>query len=361
MNTPDLDITMTVIQQRGGKELGSFDIKFEELLKKPNLRTTKNLEKGGELEFCVTLCGIEKGRSISNEQIAKLKKIQSSIPVRAVQDNKKKKFHWYNRSQQVILEKVDDPNYRSRSPSPISEKDLLTEPTKTGPTTPDRAQSSKSTNRRSSSKKKAKKTGKEHNQSTISGRTSLDVSSPRKHSSRRGSRRRRSKSTNSMTHSKTDEASSIISSNNANHKAKQKIRLTAHSGRGFKLRSRKFRKDDIPDVYLKIQVGDEDVWKTSVVKNDMTPAWYEAKIFFVEDCSKVIRVEVWDHNKGKLDPDTFYGSFEVLVSKFLMAGECLDMEIIDEDGDNTGMFITMQCDLEDFGFVNDILSRKSVW
>jgi Ca2+-dependent lipid-binding protein len=64
-------------------------------------------------------------------------------------------------------------------------------------------------------------------------------------------------------------------------------RITAVSGRGFKVESGGLRKD-VPDVYLKIKVGASPEWKTTVQQDNLSPKWNETGEFLLSDMDQIV-------------------------------------------------------------------------
>ena len=65
-------------------------------------------------------------------------------------------------------------------------------------------------------------------------------------------------------------------------------RITAKSGRGFVIEKRIGFKDDIPDVYLKVKLGNK-LWKTSVQKDNLSPIWNESADFLLSDLDQIVK------------------------------------------------------------------------
>jgi Ca2+-dependent lipid-binding protein len=121
-------------------------------------------------------------------------------------------------------------------------------------------------------------------------------------------------------------------------------RITCVRGRDFVTEKKTFGKHDIPDVYCKIKVGCEKVWKTSTVKDNLAPTWNEANDYLLCDNDQIVSIEAWDEDNGALDKDDFLGSANVTVGEILLAGKTLEVELqIDNKG--TGSFVTLHCDV----------------
>lgn len=134
-----------------------------------------------------------------------------------------------------------------------------------------------------------------------------------------------------------------------------KVSLMAVSGHGFVVKRKRLGKKDIPDVYLKIKVGNNDnnqkeVWKTSVVKDSIKPEWNESKIFQyynIGEGEDTIVVTGWDKNSGKLDTDDYYGEAITTIETILLAGGKIEVQLKDTKGKETGLYIVLKCSLEE--------------
>lgn len=123
------------------------------------------------------------------------------------------------------------------------------------------------------------------------------------------------------------------------------IRLSLVKGRGFKAERKKLLKKDIPDVYCTIKVeGSPKEWRSATIDDNCNPVWNESKIFQVYNENQMIKVFAWDANKK--GEDDFYGSFEVAVKTLLPHDGPMDLELRNA-GQNTGLFITLDCVISD--------------
>jgi Ca2+-dependent lipid-binding protein len=55
---------------------------------------------------------------------------------------------------------------------------------------------------------------------------------------------------------------------------------------------------DVPDCYVKVNVGAEPEWRTSVRKNDAQPVWNETHDFLVSDFEQGIAIDIQDDDLG---------------------------------------------------------------
>ena len=127
------------------------------------------------------------------------------------------------------------------------------------------------------------------------------------------------------------------------------VRITAVRGRGFKVQKKKFKKNDIPDVYLKMKFGhNKQKWKTSTVKDNVAPIWGESTTFALNDNDEILAIDAYDEDKGVGDSDDYLGSAQVSVSELLLAAKETELPLsITKFGkpQSTGAFITVDCDV----------------
>jgi hypothetical protein len=119
------------------------------------------------------------------------------------------------------------------------------------------------------------------------------------------------------------------------------VRITALTARGFKVQKKRFRKDDVPDIYCSIQFGSM-VWKTSTIRNSVSPEWNESKEFVLSNHGQSVSIDVFDEDKN--GADELLGSVTVTVSKLLLSGAMAEVEL-ESKGKGTGAFLTLGCDM----------------
>ena len=147
----------------------------------------------------------------------------------------------------------------------------------------------------------------------------------------------------------------------------EKVKVTILSGKGFQIKkTRKFKKDDIPDVYCCVKFGSSPkVWRTvsdfllveleelevvltfwlssqTTIKDEVAPEWGESEIYNLTNKNQVISLDAFDANKR--GDDDYLGSMRVTVAKVLLNAGKLEMELQD-DGKPLGQFITIACEL----------------
>jgi len=119
------------------------------------------------------------------------------------------------------------------------------------------------------------------------------------------------------------------------------------SGQGFKIKKKKLRKNDVPDVYCNIKFGSSpNVWRTATIKDSISPQWGESKVFPLKSDRTILNVEAMDANK-KSD-DTFIGTFRIQVGKVLLNGGQMEVELMD-GGVGQSAFVKVACELVDDG------------
>ncbi|KAL7544255.1 hypothetical protein ACHAWF_007635 [Thalassiosira exigua] len=126
------------------------------------------------------------------------------------------------------------------------------------------------------------------------------------------------------------------------------IRVTAVSGRGFKVLKHRVRKDDVPDVYCKIKLispshpSSSSFWETPTVKNTTEPHWNDSKNFNeIHPEGSSLVVEAWDANKYT-KKDELLGTTAFSVEKLLREGT-MEMELRDGKSGSFGTFVTLKC------------------
>lgn len=129
------------------------------------------------------------------------------------------------------------------------------------------------------------------------------------------------------------------------------VRLTVLRGWGFQVEKRrhrllKKRREDIPDVYCNITFGSSPtVWRTSTVRDSVTPEWNASRDYLLSDRGQVISLHVLDQDRGKRDRDDALGSARIAAGKLLLlAGGTMDLELRQE-GRPTGQYISIRCDV----------------
>lgn len=118
------------------------------------------------------------------------------------------------------------------------------------------------------------------------------------------------------------------------------IRVMVKRGRGFTIRKRNLRKDDVPDTYCAVRMDtSNEVWKTAVIKDDCMPNWNEERVFDnIDPARGIIHVDVYDKNsRGK---DDFLGRAKFSVETLLRKRE---MEVELTDTTTTNSFVTLSC------------------
>jgi hypothetical protein len=109
----------------------------------------------------------------------------------------------------------------------------------------------------------------------------------------------------------------------------------------------KVKLDDTPDCYVKVKVGAEGEWKTSVVDNNHNPEWNETHDFLVADFEQHIFCDVQDDDTTD-DDDIGVGS--TTVKEILLKGGSHELPL-SHKGQPTGASLTVHAQF--FHFVPD--------
>ena len=146
-------------------------------------------------------------------------------------------------------------------------------------------------------------------------------------------------------------------------------RVTVISGRGFVEEKRKLRSNDVPDIYLKVQLGASSPWKTPTIHNDLNPNWTKihqqnldgqekdwknqnVKDFVLADLDQILTIQAWDEDSGTIDTDDLLGFTKVTVGQLLLSGNAMELELLKEERKGslkpTGSFVTVGLDLLPF-------------
>jgi len=132
-------------------------------------------------------------------------------------------------------------------------------------------------------------------------------------------------------------------------------RVRLHSGRGFEIQKsyRPFGKDDIPDVYVKIRLGVEKFFTSTVCKDNCNPVWDPDEEFhdflFCSDRDQIFEIQAWDSDSGTFDSDDFLGIAYVTIGQVLLEADRhgrFEIELMTKatSSDNprpTGQYITI--------------------
>jgi len=122
------------------------------------------------------------------------------------------------------------------------------------------------------------------------------------------------------------------------------VRLTAVSGRGFKIQGRGPMKD-IPDVYCLLSLGaSSDVFKTSRKMNNLTPSWKDEHCdYILYDVDQKIYVQAYDWDK-LVDSDDKLGNAEVSVRDLFRNNGTMELEL-EMKGRKTESYVTVLAEL----------------
>jgi len=126
------------------------------------------------------------------------------------------------------------------------------------------------------------------------------------------------------------------------------VRLAVASGRGFTVLQKMFLKD-IPDVYCKLTLGARNpcrpAFQTTTKYDDLEPCWKDEHCdFILYDMDQKVYVEVFDEDKGPLDPDDELGKAEISVRDLFRKDGEVELEL-ELDGVRTECFVTVTAEL----------------
>jgi len=125
-----------------------------------------------------------------------------------------------------------------------------------------------------------------------------------------------------------------------------RVRLTVAKGWGFEVEKKRFRRNDVPDLYCNVTFGSSPkVWKTGTVRNSTTPEWNESADYLLSDHGQMISLSLFDEDKRR-DADDYLGGARITVGKLLLAGGLKDVEL-EKAGKPTGLFVSLRCDMVD--------------
>ena len=148
------------------------------------------------------------------------------------------------------------------------------------------------------------------------------------------------------------------------YKGMARIRL--HSGRGFQVQkaTRPFGKDDVPDVYIKMRVGVEEYYKSSVCKDNCNPEWdceenyHDFLVCQYRD--QILEIQAWDEDTGTLEKDDYLGIAHVTLGQAMLNADrdgLFEVELMEDGGHGknqkpTGQFITISMEKIPFTTTN---------
>ncbi|KAF2864794.1 hypothetical protein BDV95DRAFT_508678 [Massariosphaeria phaeospora] len=95
---------------------------------------------------------------------------------------------------------------------------------------------------------------------------------------------------------------------------------------------------DVPDCYVKVNIGAEEEWRTSVQKNKHDPEWNETHDFLVTDFEQNISVDVQDDDLGG---DDDIGLGQTNIKEVLLNGGSHELSLT-HNGDPTDGRLTIQ-------------------
>ncbi len=153
------------------------------------------------------------------------------------------------------------------------------------------------------------------------------------------------------------------------YKGMARIRL--HKGRGFQIQksTRPFGKDDVPDVYVKMRVGVETFFQSTVCKDNCDPEWdpeTEYQDFLVcQYRDQILEIQAWDEDTGTLEKDDYLGIAHVTLGQAMLNANkdgLFEVQLLEDGGNGknkkpTGQYVTIS--MEKIPFTSKDLSSLS--
>lgn len=101
---------------------------------------------------------------------------------------------------------------------------------------------------------------------------------------------------------------------------------------------------DVPDCYVKVKVGAEAEWRTSVQKNNHDPVWNETHDFLVADYEQGIAVDIQDDDLGS---DDAIGTGYTTIKDVLLNGGTHELSL-SHKGEATPARLTIHAQIHNF-------------
>jgi len=111
---------------------------------------------------------------------------------------------------------------------------------------------------------------------------------------------------------------------------------------------------DVPDCYVKVRIGAEEEWRTSVQKNHHDPEWNETHDFLVTDYEQSIAVDVQDDD---LAGDDDIGISSTTIKQLLLNGGTQELSLTHQ-GEVTGAKLTVHAKFYNFVADASVLSTQ---
>jgi Ca2+-dependent lipid-binding protein len=123
------------------------------------------------------------------------------------------------------------------------------------------------------------------------------------------------------------------------------VRVTLQEGRGFDGRAAGgggFWKDQ-HDVYVKIQLGGSETWRSSTVNNESSPVWNESHDYVLWNHDQILEIHAYDEDTA--DKDDYLGSASVTVRQILLSTNRTLSVDLHGSKQHQGASVTLHCDL----------------
>jgi hypothetical protein len=117
-----------------------------------------------------------------------------------------------------------------------------------------------------------------------------------------------------------------------------KVRISVVRGYGFKVQKLLFQRDDVPDVYCRVEFGGIADWRTKTVKDTTAPLFNESRDFLFTNANQTITIDVFDQDQSTSED---LGRARVTVGKLLFgSGHPVPVEI-EINGKGSGAFLEL--------------------
>jgi Ca2+-dependent lipid-binding protein len=111
---------------------------------------------------------------------------------------------------------------------------------------------------------------------------------------------------------------------------------------------------DVPDCYVKVNIGAEEEWRTSVKNNSHDPVWNETHDFLVTDYEQAIAVDIQDDD---LAGDDDIGLGHTTIKEILLNGGSQELSLA-HNGEPTNTKLTVHAKFYDFVTDASLLSTQ---
>jgi len=122
-------------------------------------------------------------------------------------------------------------------------------------------------------------------------------------------------------------------------------RITAVNGGDFANINKTFGKDDIPDIYLEISLGDRKC-KTKTIVDCVDPRWDESMDFVLSGYDQKLNIKAYDAKDSLLDTNHVVGVAEIAAGELILSGGKKNVRVpLQVKHVNTGAYIALNFEL----------------